>query len=43
MNKCVFCNGRLDETDKYGTEQECLLCGTVYKMLPMGREDESTE
>ena len=41
MNTCAFCNGRLEEIDKYGVEQECLLCGTVYKMLPMG--DNSNE
>jgi len=41
MDNCAFCNGKLEYIDKYGTEQECLLCGTVYKMLPMERKNES--
>lgn len=43
MRRCSFCNGALYETDDIGTE-ECELCGTVYKLLPIGRnEDESKQ
>ena len=38
MRTCNFCNGKLEETDQYGTE-ECELCGTTYSMLPMKRSD----
>ena len=43
MNECPFCNGKLEETDQYGSEQECELCGTTFKVMPMERKDESTE
>ena len=45
MIYCPFCNGRVMETDKFGTETECELCGTVYKVLPMKRseKDESNQ
>lgn len=39
---CNICNGILEETDNIGTE-ECNRCGTIYRLLPMEREDESTE
>lgn len=38
MRTCSFCNGKLEEIDDIGTE-ECLLCGTIYKVLPMKRND----
>ena len=42
--RCPICNGRIIETDKYGTEEECELCGTTFKIIPMERrKDESTE
>ena len=43
MIYCPFCNGRVMEIDKFGTETECELCGTTYSILPMKRngEDES--
>lgn len=40
MRTCNFCNGKLEEIDDIGTE-ECLLCGTIYKVLPMKRNDEN--
>ena len=40
MRPCNFCNGKLEEIDQYGTE-ECLLCGTIYQLLPMPRGDET--
>ena len=40
--KCPICNGIIVETDKYGTEQECEYCGTVYRLLPMERTEDGT-
>lgn len=39
---CPFCNGTLEEIDKYGTVEECLKCGTTYQMLPMERTEDGT-
>lgn len=40
--RCPICNGTVVETDKYGTEEECELCGTIFRLQPMERtEDES--
>ena len=39
---CPFCNGTLEEIDNYGTE-ECVLCGSIFKLKPMEREDESNK
>ena len=41
MNDCPICNGKVVETDKWGLTEECELCGTVYKLLPMPRGDET--
>lgn len=44
MMKCPLCNGTIVEIDKYGTEEECELCGTIYRIRPMENDkDESTE
>ena len=44
MRTCNFCNGELVEIDEYGTEEECLKCGTIFRLLPMERtKDESTK
>lgn len=41
MRRCPMCNGVLYEKDDIGTE-ECELCGTEYRLLPMERKaDES--
>lgn len=40
MNLCPICNGYLEEIDNIGTE-ECELCGTIFKLLPMERKNES--
>ena len=38
---CPICNGIIVETDKYGTEEECEKCGTIFRLKPMERENES--
>lgn len=38
MITCPFCNGKIEEIDEFGIEEECELCGTVYKILPMERK-----
>lgn len=43
MRTCNLCNGELVEIDEYGTVEECLKCGTIFKLLPMEREDESNK
>ena len=43
MRTCPICNGILYETDKFGTEEECELCGTTYRILPKVRKDEQKQ
>jgi len=43
MNSCPFCNGKVEQTDKFGTSEECELCGTVFRIMPMERKDEPAE
>lgn len=42
MRYCNICNGELHEINEYGDE-ECQSCGTIFRLQPMEREDESAE
>ena len=37
MIACPFCNGKIEEIDEFGIEEECELCGTKFYILPMER------
>ena len=40
---CPICNGILCEIDKFGTIEECELCGTTFTIKPKVRKDESKQ
>ena len=40
MRTCNLCNGELVEIDEYGAVEECLKCGTIYRVMPMGKSED---